>query len=167
MAAREANAHVVIVVDQLEEVLGYREDADENAFMPFIRSALDAPASPLMVIGTLRSDFLGLFQQHPSTRDFAFRDQRVGPLSTDQWVSVIEGPAMKAGIELESGLTTLMVNDTETEDALPLLAFALHELYERCHDDGVLTIAEYRETLGGLEGSVAKVAESVFNAKRR
>jgi len=44
---------------------------------------------------------------------------------------------------------------------LPLLQFTLEELYQRRTSDGMLTLEAYRD-LGGVEGSLAKRAETVF-----
>ena len=46
-------------------------------------------------------------------------------------------------------------------EILPLLQFTLEELYQRRTEDGMLTLAAYRE-LGGVEGSLARRAETVF-----
>lgn len=165
IAADHRDAKVLLVIDQAEELLGYTTTADDSRFLSLLRAALEALNSPLMVICTLRSDFLGDFQQHPAVRDLTFEDLRVGPMSVDSLVEVIEGPAEKAGLQLESGLTEVLVEDTETEDALPLLAFTMRELYERYAGGMVLKIENYREKLGGLAGSVAKAAEAVFTAK--
>jgi hypothetical protein len=163
--ANQREAKVLLVIDQTEELLGLTDSASVGGFLPLIRAALDTPNSPLMVICTMRSDFLGDFQQHPSAGNLALEDLWVGPMSVDRLVKVIEGPAEKAGVELEPGLTEALVKDTETEDALPLLAFTLRELYERYGDDRLLTIEEYRDKLGGLAGSVAKAADTVFRAR--
>jgi hypothetical protein len=78
---------------------------------------------------------------------------------------VIEGPAEKAGIRLEGGLTEALRQDTGPE-ALPLLAFALRELADRYAIDKVLTLDEYRNEFGGLARSVAHAAEAVDEAKK-
>src|SRR4030095_11549352 len=46
-------------------------------------------------------------------------------------------------------------------EILPLLQFTLEELYQRRTEEGTLTLAAYRE-LGGVEGSLARRAETVF-----
>src|SRR4029434_11033534 len=46
-------------------------------------------------------------------------------------------------------------------EILPLLQFTLEELYQRRTEDGLLTLAAYRE-LGGVEGSLAQRAAAVF-----
>jgi hypothetical protein len=52
----------------------------------------------------------------------------LGPLSEDGFTQVIERPAELVGLELEPRLVRQLVNDTEAQDALPLLAFSLWEL---------------------------------------
>ena len=49
-----------------------------------------------------------------------------------------------------------MISDTKTSDALPLLAFTLRELYEGFGEDKLLTLEEYRDKLGRLEGCIAR-----------
>ena len=163
--ANKKEASVLLVIDQTEELLGLTEGTKEGDFLSLLRAALDTSYSPLMVICTLRSDFLGNFQQQSAAQGLVFEDLRVGPMSVDSLIKIIEGPAEVAGVELEPGLVQAMVKDTETDYALPLLAFTLRELYERYGDDRRLTIEEYRDKLGGLSGSVAKAAETVFKAK--
>ncbi len=74
---------------------------------------------------------------------------------------VIEGPADRAEIALEPGLVHSMIADARTDDALPLLAFTLREMYERCRDQQRLTLEVYRDDLGGIQGAVARVVERI------
>ncbi|GGX89819.1 hypothetical protein GCM10007160_16520 [Litchfieldella qijiaojingensis] len=153
---------LVLVVDQLEELLTGSAQAEQ--FMRILRPVLHDTSSPVLVIATLRSDFLGALQEHPAWRDVTLMPLTVEPLSVEGFSAVIEGPAELAGLDLEPGLVQAMVADTATEDALPLLAFTLRELWEKGRADGCLTLAEYRDGLGGLHGSVAKAAEAVLEA---
>ena len=88
----------------------------------------------------------------------------VGPVATEHLAKIIEGPARIAGIEIEDGLTEAMIRDTESQDALPLLAFTLRELYEHYGDDKLFEVNEYREKLGGLNGAVARAADAALSA---
>ncbi len=164
IAAGRREATVLLAIDQVEELLGAEEDPFAEQFLTSVRLALEAAGSPVMAIGTLRSDFLGAFQVHPSMQGLEFENSIVGSMTADQLVAAIEGPARKAGIELEPGLTEALLEDTATEDALPLLAFTLRELYDAGGDDGLLEIREYREQLGGLTGSVARAADAALAA---
>jgi hypothetical protein len=166
MAAGRRNATIVLVIDQFEELVSVGENNQNERFLRFLRHALEVPdENPLAVLGTLRSDFLGDFQNHPALLSLRFEQSLVGPLAVDGYVKVIEGPAEVAGLRLEPGLTELMVKDTEGQDALPLLAFTLRELWEQYGRlDGDLSIEEYQR-LGGLLGSVERAADGVMNAE--
>ena len=54
-----------------------------------------------------------------------------------------------------------MIADAGTDDALPLLAFTLREMYERCRDQARFTLKVYRDDLGGIKGAVARVVEQI------
>jgi hypothetical protein len=165
IAAGHREASVVLVVDQLEELLTYGSGTGAQQLLPLLEVALSTPATPLIVISTLRSDFLGDLQLDPSAKTLSVENLQLGPMPKERLFNVIEGPAKLAALRLELGLSQAMVEDTETNDALPLLAFTLRELYERFGADKLLTLDEYREGLGGLAGSVAKAAEAVYQAK--
>jgi hypothetical protein len=166
MAAGKRDATIVLVIDQFEELLGAGENSQNERFLRFLCHALEvSDENPLAVLGTLRSDFLGDFQNHPALLGLRFEQSLVGPLTVDEYVKVIEGPAEAAGLRLEPGLTKLMVKDTEGQDALPLLAFTLRELWEQYgHPNGNLSIEDYHR-LGGLLGSVRRAADGVMNAE--
>lgn len=156
------DACVVLTIDQMEEVLGLDPPDGAEPFLQLLRASLLRPDLPLVLLATLRSDFLGALQQHAALRDVPFEDVCVGPMKADGLVEVINGPARVAAIAIEAGLTEALLEDTETDDALPLLAYTLRELYERFGDDRTLELEEYREGLGGLTAGIAAAAESVL-----
>ncbi|MFM7394989.1 MAG: TIR domain-containing protein, partial [Cyanobium sp.] len=169
--AGQREASVVLSIDQFEELLGEAASPEGGShpqaggFLGLLRTALEAADRRLVVVGTLRSDFLGAFQCHPALRDLPFDQWLLGPMGVDGYTQTIEGPALVAGLKLESGLTQRMVKDTETEDALPLLAFALRELWEfEGRAKGELSIDAYASKLQGLTGSVQRAADGVINA---
>lgn len=164
-ATGKRQTSVVVVVDQLEELLGDGVGEESRVFLRFLRAAVEIHDSPLRVLATLRSDFLGELQTHPELCELPFENLAVGPLAADGYARVIEGPAALAGVELGRGLVQTMVADTATDDALPLLAFTLRELWEAYGEDARLTVEDYRERLGGLQGAVAIAAEAVLAAR--
>lgn len=152
---------VLLVLDQVEELLEMPPEHPANRFLETLRKGLAETGSELMAVGTLRSDYLGAFQVHsiPSSDISLFN------LPLESLTQVIEKPAQLAGIELEEGLTQALLADTQTADALPLLAFSLRELNDRYGDDGKLELKEYRDGLGGLKGSVRKAAEDLLSLR--
>ena len=159
-AAGQFEATILLVIDQVEEILGYPSEALASRFLHFLRTALEIQDSPYKAIGTLRSDALGTFQEQPELQGMAFNNLSIGHMGLKEMAQTIEGPAQVAGIELEIGLVSEMIRDTETDNALPLLAFTLRELWEI--DSHCLRLETYN-SLGKLEGSVAKVAQDTLD----
>jgi WD40 repeat protein len=162
VASGQLDAVLLLAVDQFEELLGERENDAEVRFLALLRSLVDARRGFVIIIGTLRSDFLGSFQNHAALRGVPYEAIDLPQLSIERFAKVIEGPARKAGLELESGLSSAIVTDAATDDALPLVAFTLRELWEARDAEGRLTIERYRNGLGGLQGSVAKAADGLY-----
>jgi WD40 repeat protein len=160
-STRRPEATVLLCIDQLEELftLSGREEAER--FLGIVRAAAEARASPVLVVATLRSDFLGALQSQAALREASLAQLLVNPMALGRIGQIIEGPAAVANLELEPGLVQAMLRDTEAESALPLLAFTLRELWEHRLGDR-LTSDVYRDQLGGLSGAVAKAAEGVL-----
>jgi len=167
IAARQPDATVLLTIDQAEELFGYSSPEAATRFLRLLRAALEVAERRLMAVATLRSDFLGEFQNHPVLQDseyahhFRYQAVPVDPMPLRSFPEIIQGPARLAGVQLDDGLVEAMVNDTGTRDALPLLAFTLRRLYERFGDDGRLTVGEY-EALGRLEGAIREEAQRVI-----
>jgi hypothetical protein len=75
---------------------------------------------------------------------------------------IIEEPARLGEIDIERGLVDILLADTGKADALPLLAFTLRSLWDKGHNDRILKIKDYQAS-GGLRGSLATVADNVFD----
>jgi hypothetical protein len=133
---------VLLMIDQCEELLTVEANEEGHQFLAFLRAVLNREDSRLMILATLRSDFLGLFQDHPAIGGLRVVTFPVPQMDVDDFASVIEDPARIAGLELGSGLIQAMIKDTKTSDALPLLAFRLRELYEGYGEDKPLTLDE-------------------------
>ena len=167
IAARQPDTTVLLTIDQAEELFGYTPPEAATRFLRLLRAALEAADRRLMAVATLRSDFLGEFQNHPVLQDseyphhFRYRAVPVDPMPLRNFPEIIQGPARLAGLQLDDGLVEAMVSDTGTRDALPLLAFTLRRLYERFGSDGRLSVDKY-EALGRLEGAIREEAERVI-----
>ena len=161
-ASGHRDASVLIVIDQLEEALkGRRNDACDR-FARLLRSGLETEHCPFIVAGTLRADYLTELQRHTAFHDLAFEKIFVGPPTAAGYRRVIEGPAEVADLPLEPGLADSLLRDLETDDALPLLAFALRQLWEHRGVRGRLETKAYRQ-LGRLQGCIARVAEAAVD----
>ncbi|MFT5135700.1 MAG: hypothetical protein ACI8XV_000726 [Arenicella sp.] len=156
------HARVLLVIDQFEEMLSHKEDREYlHKFLRLIRDSIEMENSPLMVLATMRSDFLSQFQHNNELRGIDFETLSLGPMQIDGIRRVIEEPAKLGAITLEEGLADRLIQDTGSPTALPLLSFTLWKLWRDYREDGIIDIREY-EDLGGLEGAVAKEAQGLL-----
>jgi hypothetical protein len=70
------------------------------------------------------------------------------PLRREALRAVIQGPAQLAGITVSDDLVARLVTDTDSGEALPLLAFTLAQLADGVGRGGQLSQERY-ERLGG------------------
>jgi formylglycine-generating enzyme required for sulfatase activity len=168
LAAGQQGARIVIAIDQFEELLA-REDGrgdgvgeEADAFLTLLAELLGQKNSQVLILATLRSDFYGLLQLHPSALHRRAGDPiPLGPMDVDGFRQVIEGPAQRVGVRLERGLSDRLVRDTPSGDVLPLLAFTLRELWDGRADGAGLTLKQYGD-FGGLAGAVQRKADEVL-----
>ena len=165
--AKRDQATVLIVIDQFEELLGQAASEQAQDFLTWFGEAIIAaqqlPAPILIVLATMRSDFLPAFQQcralQPRVKIFP---KLVSPIPVDRFGELIEGPADLVGLKWQPGLVQQIVSDAKTANSLPLLAFTLEKLYERYGQDGLLEFKEYKD-LGKLTGAVSQSAQQIFD----
>jgi hypothetical protein len=79
---------------------------------------------------------------------------------------IIEGPARVAGLQVENAFVQQAASDAETEDALPLLAFALRQLWDQPDKNFSLraynALGDAGAGLTPLENAVRKAADEVL-----
>ncbi|MDX1616298.1 MAG: protein kinase [Candidatus Promineifilaceae bacterium] len=159
----EPEAQLLLVIDQFEELFTLVEDEDRRAF--FLESLLvaaSAARSPLRVVVTLRADFYDRPLQLPSLGQLIKdRTELMLPLSAEELTWAVREPARRVGVALEAGLTTVIVTDVvEQPGALPMLQYALTELFER-RQGNQLTHGTYQE-IGGVRGALSRRAETIY-----
>ncbi|WDV54322.1 WD40 repeat domain-containing protein [Streptomyces coeruleorubidus] len=148
---------VLLVVDQFEEVVTLAGERERVQFLEALRTCLEQDPA-VRVLATLRVDLLGrllgtgqaeLFQ-HPVA---------IGALGRAQLAEVVERPGALVGLGFEAGVVDSIVSETGTDDALPLLAYLLQELYFASGPGGTVTEELYRR-LGGVPGALARQADN-------
>src|SRR5262249_56904877 len=73
----------------------------------------------------------------------------------------IELPANKAGLKLEDGIVSRVLDDLGNEPgSLPLLSHALLETWSR-REDSTMSVRAYVES-GGVRGAIARTADAVY-----
>lgn len=166
-ARHDANdAHILLSVDQSEELFSTSNPQEASNFFLIINT-LASQQLPFIVLLTQRSDYLERLQTTAELHG-RFEEFSLGPLPLSRYPQIIDGPARIAAIDIESGLSQQASRDAETEDALPLLAFALRALYDQDPKHDRLSLSNYNGLgdlaagLTPLENSVRKAADAVL-----
>jgi WD40 repeat protein/DNA-binding SARP family transcriptional activator len=151
--------HLLLVVDQFEELFTLAADTDQRAFVAGLLAAVSAPDSRVHVVATLRADFYDQPLRFPGMGAVVHDLTMTMPaMEAAQLEAAITGPADRVGLRVEPPLVAELVAAVVDEPAaLPALQFVLYELAER-RSGGVLDLATYHE-LGGVGGAVAARAE--------
>ena len=182
LATNRPDARLVLPIDQLEDVFrfGAGEQGGEAAgdrFLAFLARLLRHPAGRVLVVATLRTDFLAVLEGHPSHgAGLCWQPFQLEPMAPSMYGEVIDGPCRRLPLQLESGLKQQLVADTGSGDALPLLAFTLQALWAKAiqrrdrqgkpEPDGVIDFrwSDYNQDIGTVETSVQKAAKRVENS---
>ena len=157
------DSKLVLMIDQFEEVFTQIEvESERQQFLDLVQAAVSIEDSPIIILITLRADFYDrplLYQNFGGL--IRKRTELVLPLSDEELEETVSGPAYRVGAVLEEGLIENILKDVrEQPGALPLLQYALTELFER-RDGALLTNAAYQE-IGGTLGALARRAEEVY-----
>ncbi|MGB5057617.1 MAG: protein kinase [Candidatus Promineifilaceae bacterium] len=159
----EEPAELLLVIDQFEELYTLTTSQAERAhFLGLLQTAVSITNSHIRVIITLRADFYDRPLLHPEfSRLLQRHTELVLPLTAVELAQVIEEPAQRVGISFEPGLAATIAADVhEQSGALPMLQYALTELFER--RNGRLFTHHAYKTSGGVSGALAQRAEAVY-----
>ncbi|MBV9142433.1 MAG: TIR domain-containing protein [Pseudonocardiales bacterium] len=158
LAAPRGSCRLLVVVDQFEELLTQAAPADRARFAELLRPAL---AGPLQLVLTLRSEFLDQLLLEDESAALPMRTYPLRPLGKKALRAVIEKPARLVGIGVDDALVDRLVEDTDSGEALPLLAFTLAQLAEGVGRGGQLSRERY-DQLGGVQGALTRQAEQAL-----
>jgi serine/threonine protein kinase len=164
--ARKENRHVLLFVDQLEELYTLVPDAAERlAFTACLQGVADDITSPTRVVTSVRSDFLDRVSEDQTfmaelSQGLFF----IAAPDRDGLRAALEQPATLAGYRFESAdiVEDMLAHLASSNGALPLLQFAAQKLWEaRDPQRKQLTVDSYR-ALGGVGGALASHADAVL-----
>jgi energy-coupling factor transporter ATP-binding protein EcfA2 len=151
----------VLVVDQFEELFTLCENKDTR--QEFITKLLNL-ASHRKVVVTMRVDFLGECTFYPElSKRIETRQKLVGPMQPAELITAMKMQADKADLRFEAGLSDSILNDVKEEPgAMPLLQYALQELWKRRH--GRWLCHEEYQAIGRVQQAIAKTADDFYNS---
>jgi WD40 repeat protein len=171
---QETRKHMVLIIDQFEELFVAFSQVVYQEIVIHLTRPLES-SSRITLILVMRDDFYSHFAQQETLVQWSrHRSVQMPPtLKRDEVLAMIQEPARAVGLHLQDGLTEAIADDvlekvaysTDTgrvgsSSILPLLEFALTQLWER-RQDAVMTRAAY-EVMGGVTGALAQWADREF-----
>jgi formylglycine-generating enzyme required for sulfatase activity len=163
LAKSQGLEHLLLVVDQWEELYTYKTTGPPAA-THFADVLMEATASsPVTVVLTLRADFTGRAIEHRPLRD-RLQEATVflGAMTRAELEQAVTGPAQRVGLDFEPGLVGRILDAVGGEPGnLPLLEFCLSLLCAR-RQGGHMRQAAY-EAIGGVQGAIVRQADTVID----
>lgn len=156
----------LLVIDQFEEVFTLSRADEQQRLIELLPQIVDIPHGRLAVAITMRADFLESCLQY-STLTQLIQTQAVfmPPLTGGDLEQAIVEPAKRLGYSFELGLLGEILQDVGPKPGcLPLLQFALLELWERRdYEHRLLTLSAY-EASDGVLGALNRHAQKIYEA---
>ena len=155
---------VVLLVDQLEELVTLSESKSARDTADFLARLGLQPMPGVRCIVAARRDLLGpLLGLGPLGRVLTRGTMIVSPMTRSTWEDVIEQALAAYGYRLENEALReeLLAQLAHTVDAMPLVEFALTELWKRRDREKRVLTREALDEIGGLAGALEMHAEQV------
>jgi WD40 repeat protein len=154
---------VLVYADQFEEALTLSQADERSSFLDLLLTDRTLDDGRLHVVCALRADFLRQLLEHPDAgthlRDRLFT---LSPMSSGALARVIDEPARASGVLYEEGLVQQIARDARGGGGLPLLEFALTELWPH-QKQRRITFSHYQH-FGGVVGALSSYADRIFES---
>lgn len=158
-------ARLLLIVDQFEEVFTHAGEVEREQFIKALVHAATVKDGRTIIVITMRADFFGYLSSYPDLAALFEQENLVivTNMTPVQLRRAIEGPAQAVGLVYDAGLVDRILEEVRTQPgALPLLQYALKELYNR-REGRRLTAAAY-EAMGGVRRALAQHAEGIYTS---
>ncbi|MCA9657316.1 MAG: serine/threonine-protein kinase PknK, partial [Myxococcales bacterium] len=157
-----ASRGLIIFIDQLEELVTI-SDKEQAALVGAVLSQISAGIPGVRLMASARGDFLTRVAEIPELGEEISRAiYLLRPLTREGAREAISGPAELQGVRFENKELVDELIDAGVEGSLPLLQFALAELWNvRDEEGGVITRANLDE-IGGVTGALARHGDGVL-----
>ena len=163
LASLAPDERLVLAVDQFEELFtACRDEGERAAFADALVTAAADPDQRAVVVLAIRADFYGRCADYRAlAAQISANQLLVGPMTREELRRAIELPAQRAGLRVEPGLVSELVDDVADQPGgLPLLSTALLELWQE-RSARTLRRASYAAS-GAVSGAVARLAERAY-----
>lgn len=158
----DSDTPLLLCIDQFEEIFTLATEVQRKQFIAALSAMTDPADSNVRIVIAVRADFYGSCAQIPWLAERITHNQvLVGPMTKPELCRAIREPARRAGLQLESGLVELIIDEAGNETgSLPLIAHALVETWIR-RTNLSLTIEGFRDS-GGVAGAISQTADVAF-----
>ena len=177
--SRHPHHKLLLIADQFEQLYTSYNDESQHLFLDLLLSIIQPSnydSLSTVMVTTMRVDFLDKALSYPPFAEALKQgDIKLGSMTRDKLEQVIEQPALKYEVAFQDGLVERILSDVyNKEDCLPLLEFALEELWNKRskrlkkaslqgkQTDRQLTHEDYTE-IGEVKGALATYADEVYN----
>ncbi|OFX23090.1 MAG: hypothetical protein A2041_06150 [Bacteroidetes bacterium GWA2_31_9b] len=169
------NENILIIVDQFEELFRYKSSRKDQstyneaeAFVKLLVNANTSKDTPIYIVLTMRSDFIGECSQFYDLTELINNSNYLVPQMTrDDFRRAIEGPVAVGGAEIEPQLVQQLLNEVgDNPDQLPILQHSLMRTWDYWTDHSniqqPISISDY-EAIGKMEKALSEHANEAFD----
>ncbi len=170
-----ADENILILIDQFEELFRFKASREDHltfneseAFVKLLVEAIEQRETPIYVVLTMRSDFIGECSQFQElTEEINNSNYLVPQMTREDFRSAIEGPVAVGGATIEKALVQQLLNEVgDDPDQLPILQHSLMrtwEYWEQLNDpEQPISLSDY-EAIGKMEKALSEHANEAFD----
>ncbi|MCA2668608.1 MAG: SUMF1/EgtB/PvdO family nonheme iron enzyme [Microcystis sp. M114S2] len=158
----------LLVVDQFEELFTFALAEQRDRFIELITQVATIPDFPLAVVATMRADFIEPCLRYDGLRQIIQNNaEYLSTLRGSYLREAITEPAKLQGYDVTIELCDKILEDIDEKEQgfLPLLEFALTQLWQKRDEaEHRLTLDTY-EAIGGIVGALNCQADKVYQYK--
>ncbi|HLL85410.1 MAG TPA: protein kinase, partial [Longimicrobium sp.] len=162
--AHQGRRGLLLFIDQLEELVTLAEPDQATRFAAIL-GELALPSPSVRVLLAVRGDFLTRVGALPELGAAVERALYIlRPMSPEGVREAIVGPARTRGVVFESDglIRTLVASTAQGAGSLPLLQFALAELWERRNPTHDQISRAALDEMGGVAGALSRHADGML-----
>ena len=161
---------VLFFIDQFEEIFTDPLITEEERIRTFALLRGMASTHKIWLIFSMRNDFYHRFTAYPALSELKNESivYDLPKILYSELQEIVEEPARKAGLKWETNeqgiaLNKIILHDiNKGVDDLPLIEFALSELYNLRNENNLLTYKAY-EDIGKIDGAVVNYVNNFYN----
>ena len=169
---------LLLFADQFEQLYASYDEENQHLFLDLLLNIIQPPSNeslPRVLVTTMRAEFLGKALSYQPFADPFKRDIKLlSPMKPQELAEVIEKPAGERKVEFQEGLVSRILDHVSNdENCLPLLEFALDELWKKRtkrlekaeqnkeQTERKLTYGDYKD-IGEVKGAIEKYANNFY-----